>query len=814
MKLLSLHIESFGALHDYTASFSDGLNVRLHPNGWGKSTLSVFLKAMLYGLPATTKRSLIENERKRYTPWQGGVYGGSLDLEVEGRLYRIERTFGTKEAEDTLQVLSMPTGDAADVDWKNAPGERLFGIDAAAYERSTYLSQRPADVFGDGSVSIQTKLNDLSDTADDLGNYDRAMELLERRRRVLHHLSGGGGAIAQDENRLSAVERELEGADIARRALEECSARMATAQANVKELNETIERLRSEEVRVNRARTARQISARRTQLQEQLTQGIAQREQLLTSVGGTVPTDQEVEALSSAVRAHREARLAPHGASLTEEEQAEMETLSRAFPRAEEIRQEAGALRAQSRELDRAAVLADASLSVKDADALLQELNKIDGELAAQTTQQNRLQPAESRTVKIIPIALGVLGAIAAIFGIVWLPALIIGGGLWLACALCALGLHTAKTRRAVEQMAQREELSRTIVALQGRRERLRVALALAEAQEKFRVAWVAVFAELPAPDAGDATAALERTLARCERLCELRARHERQAASQIAARAALDAAERQERELLSRYPDAPVEGERAIRWLDERRLALTALAENLAQWEKELATLPPVEEASPSDEPRSTSSPEALAQECARLEQQRELWSETLLQERGRKTHLEENAYDMDALESERDELNARIAAQTQSLNAIIHAQKYLKVAREALTERYLTTMQRSFGEYMSALTGGEAPSFTMSSNLHVKLRAAGIGRDADAFSVGVRDLIGFCERLALVDALFEGERPFLVLDDPFVNLDDTTTRRAGELLSQLAKKYQVLYLTCNESRVFESEMEKETNA
>ena len=82
MRILGLHIENFGGLCDYTETFTEGLNVRRQPNGWGKSTLAVFIKAMLYGLPVSTKRSLLENERKRYTPWQGGVFGGSLDIEV------------------------------------------------------------------------------------------------------------------------------------------------------------------------------------------------------------------------------------------------------------------------------------------------------------------------------------------------------------------------------------------------------------------------------------------------------------------------------------------------------------------------------------------------------------------------------------------------------------------------------------------------------------------------------------------------------------------------------------------------------------
>jgi uncharacterized protein YhaN len=40
------------------------------------------------------------------------------------------------------------------------------------------------------------------------------------------------------------------------------------------------------------------------------------------------------------------------------------------------------------------------------------------------------------------------------------------------------------------------------------------------------------------------------------------------------------------------------------------------------------------------------------------------------------------------------------------------------------------------------------------------------------------------------------------LVLDDPFVNLDDDTAARAAVLLDEAASRYQVFYLTCHSSR------------
>jgi len=57
-------------------------------------------------------------------------------------------------------------------------------------------------------------------------------------------------------------------------------------------------------------------------------------------------------------------------------------------------------------------------------------------------------------------------------------------------------------------------------------------------------------------------------------------------------------------------------------------------------------------------------------------------------------------------------------------------------------------------------------------------------------------------CMRFALVDALFTGEKPFVILDDPFVNLDDEHTAEALRMLKELAKDRQIVYLVCNSSR------------
>ena len=54
----------------------------------------------------------------------------------------------------------------------------------------------------------------------------------------------------------------------------------------------------------------------------------------------------------------------------------------------------------------------------------------------------------------------------------------------------------------------------------------------------------------------------------------------------------------------------------------------------------------------------------------------------------------------------------------------------------------------------------------------------------------------------MALIDALFTDEMPPVILDDPFVNLDDDKIPRALSLVKDMSKEKQILYFACHKSR------------
>ena len=92
-----LHIDGFGIWRDLTLEELDpGLNVFLAPNEGGKTTLMTFIRAVLYGF---RKRGHPE----RYSPLRGGKHGGFLEVDADGKLYRIGRT-SDKSSQGALQI--------------------------------------------------------------------------------------------------------------------------------------------------------------------------------------------------------------------------------------------------------------------------------------------------------------------------------------------------------------------------------------------------------------------------------------------------------------------------------------------------------------------------------------------------------------------------------------------------------------------------------------------------------------------------------------------------------------------------------------
>jgi uncharacterized protein YhaN len=205
MKLLRCYIENFGTLSKFAHSFSDGLNVIYKENGFGKSTLAAFIRAMFYGLPYSAKKDLEENDRKMYTPWQGGKFGGSIEFRLKNKSYRIERFFGLKEKDDGFKLFDLDAGKESG-DFSENIGEEIFKLNAEGYDRTTYFLQK--NIPWQINNGISAALSNLAENTDDINNFDTALKRLEDTRRE-YEKTGNRGKIADMENKIIETDTKI-----------------------------------------------------------------------------------------------------------------------------------------------------------------------------------------------------------------------------------------------------------------------------------------------------------------------------------------------------------------------------------------------------------------------------------------------------------------------------------------------------------------------------------------------------------------------------------------------------------------------------
>ena len=164
---------------------------------------------------------------------------------------------------------------------------------------------------------------------------------------------------------------------------------------------------------------------------------------------------------------------------------------------------------------------------------------------------------------------------------------------------------------------------------------------------------------------------------------------------------------------------------------------------------------------------------------------------------------HIEnlEATLDTFELENEIDEITSKIEEMQENLNILEKTKKYLNTAKEQFSSHYLKGMQDSFIKNLEIINGSKI-EVNLDVNLNAEVNENGSNKKIDFLSTGYKDLIYICMRLSLIDSLFEEEKPFIILDDPFVNLDEEKIENAMKLIKAKAEEYQIIYFVCHESR------------
>lgn len=858
MKLVNCYIENFGGLSHYSMDFKDGLTILQAPNGFGKTTLAEFIRAMFYGFPR--KKGKL-GKRQKYTPWSGAKCRGHLTFEHEGVQYRIERTFGATGKGDTCKIYDLTTGQET-TRFSSEVGLELFGLDADSFERSTYLPQN-GGVENLTTDSIRAKLGDLVEDANDVGNFEKAIKALNDKRRPYKYRDGKGTETVKNIGRITALQAELDTAQARTDRLAETEEHLKDLEKEQIQVEVAIKTVRTD-LEIARTAEARMAHHRRhDEMAAELAEAEKDWQELQKVYAKGFPTDQEVEAITEmveqAARLHQQSLLteADHAAQQTIEACREYfengapsdDDFDRMYQLWDDRRTVAIQLEActmtRSEEVELAQAQNMFANGVPSEEAIRDRENHLEqaGRLRRDNqhlASQSVLPGGKSAKTNLVPILLA-FGGVGLAAGVVLLAlSRIVPGCLLMAVGVLTflaagyLNLKATMSRQSaglgpqIQSLLQRNEADAAALEAEAQGFLARYnGLSFPELRHR-----VHRFHELSAKMADQTenrrnlTQQLQEYDAALETFFEayhFRLGHDpydrlnrlqqccgdwKRAVAQLSQRDARMERRHQEQTEVTeameafrqRYGMAPRTRAEVLTLRDDCRRAqrmqmdVARLTTQLAQYRREYADVLAMPVA-------QTDSAALTRREQDLLLRQNAIAAE-LLTVRQTVQDLRRTAERIPGMRDELAVWQEKKESDQHRADLLDDTMDFLEKARDGLATSYLGPIRDSFADLMGRMTGQSRQGILVNQELEVALEREGASRDLAYFSAGQADLVMLCMRLALVDALFREAKPFVILDDPFVNLDDEHTAAALQLLEELSRQRQILYLVCHSSR------------
>ncbi len=820
MEIKELYIENFGKLSKYRKNFSEGLNAFLEENGFGKTTLTVFIKAMLYGFDDTRKLSLDENDRKKYTPWQGGAFGGWLSFSVGEKNYRVERSFSTKASEDTFDLYNLDTGMLSS-DFSENLGEELFGIDSDGFERTVFLSEK--NITGkNNNQTISAKLSNLVGVEGDIGDFDSAIKLLDNRRRF-YQKKGGLGEIYDIQAGIYALEEEITSLKRKKETASKYEEDLSLASNRIATIKSKKEELLTEQRKIILENEKRAYEIQYSEMLGALVSDEKREEELDMFFEKKLPQNYEVavasESISEAVRLER---------TLGDlEENNELSSLENFFKNDTDINECERMANLSKRVADNNAKIIVGAPKSED---LPSPFKKVPS--AEQIEEMSsRLSEKRIGSVKIGGISIILLGTVFTALGLILgfnvknalFAITAIGVLLTFIGIIAAISQNRNDSKHAAlmtvrsfinEIYGEDRRFDSELSALIDMRAELEKYNSLNEKRQNYILEYeklvhttareereVREFTELFPADGSLTLEEKTEYILRMRRRYDMLIEADTESNNKRARiREKIKELRSQYNEFISYFPTVTENPINEIRTnLAEHSLLKASLSKRRSDAQKfalshgitslhEGYTRARVED--PNIAARLLATDEELI-EAERNKSKLESEYSTLIRD------IEK----IDELEEKMRESIEKADIYKDNFAVITKSMELLAKAKNNMTAKYLGKTREGFERYMSVIDES-CGEFNMDTSFVVTKSELGKSRQAEAYSRGTKDLHALALRLSLIDALYENEKPPIILDDPFISFDDAHTERALAVLKKLSQNRQILYFTCSKSR------------
>lgn len=832
MKLIDLTISAFGALRDYHIDFEDGITACFEQNGFGKTTLAAFIKSMFYSFPTARKtQSADSSERAKYYPFSGGNYGGRLTFEVGGRQYRIIRSFDRYSITgDTFELIDAKTGKPSG-DYSENIGTELFGVDESGFVKSTF-SNGESD-FSLMPLSIRNKISAVTDSADDMDEFESAKSRLSD---AIKKIEGKNGKIDTSKRTI-----QLSKTDIERLKNEEDEFKRISNE--IKELSDKKAELEKEKNRISDIISAKR-SAEATEIKKASFQKLHAKckdlsdkiASLKAKYSGKIPRNSEVLSLSEKIEAYNTSLI------LRAEEQKklqnpELKAISGLFENDFPTDEEIGSISNQIRLIDK--FTGDIERAKEEKAEFFRKLSALsihnaenipsDAELSR--IRSLSLAPQTAQGTKNSPIFI-ILSAILLALG---LGLIFVNMVLGIATsAVGAVALIASLLLNSVKKMVGAASNTNAQTSSEIKEFLLNFGFSpdadINAAVDKLK-AYLSVKTEIESCDAD--IKASEQSLAASLKICW----EFMDAFSPDKQNSANDEFEKlrrsRERYLFEIVPSKDKEKDisNAISRLEtdicdiltqigaEKTLPdnfdskLSEIKADISEFERLCAELEIAEKETNEAKENLGEQISAPQEETASIEELTESLQgvETAISEISSKipelsltaSRLSQSRERINELEEVIENETEAIVGFDLKLKNLKNALEFLIKAKDELSKKYSKGLNESFSKYSVMFFDKDIADARLDSELSLSVEREGIGRIPEFFSSGQKSVMDVCLRLSLIEVMFEKEKPFLILDDPFVALDEKNLKSALRLLKEASRDFQIVYLTCHESRM-----------
>ncbi len=765
MKLLYLEIENYGNLTGgRRIDFGGALQQFNEANGYGKTTLCSFIRVMFYGMKSRRENDTSFGDREHFYPFSGGRFGGSLTFSYAGKTCRIERFFDEKTAtRDTFRYYENGTETAADGD---KIGKEIFGLDEEAFIRALTFDAREAEIAA--TDGMKERLGAIAEGTAGGRNAAAAIEILEKRRKEIC------GDRKNADSELFRLDKERKKLGEEMLALEEAARAADDLYAERARLKRDIAAAEEAETSLSGQEALDEKRARYEELVNQAKEAGEKRAEIAARYPAGLVTEKEIGRLHYGQTAIARISGELSGVGFSQARSGRWGELSARFRTG----------------VPSAATLAEAEEKI----AKIERRKEIPAGYGAEKRKNGGRGAA-----LVLAVAVSVL---AIVLGLYLSKKLGSAAPAFCGCGAAAMIMILAAVKKPkrggdVRGAASGFESTQTAGELQ----------ATIEALERFFLRYGLTEGSFS------------------ERLAKLKSDGERYA-ELLAEKSGADG---RENELRASYAAATKE----IREIFEaRRLRLpqdtgAALSREIERFSGDLASAQRYAEEEARYARRAADylresglqaygaqgggmpgSAAYASQESARA--RIAAMKEDLNAKRKELVSAERKIEEAEAAAVRLEEKQAELAINREKtddalyrLNIYRKTTELLRQADDSLMGRYAEPVRRRFLKYAALLEKELGVETYMNRDFSLSFSRGGARRRDGHLSAGVRTVCALCLRLALADEMFAGrEMPFLLLDDPFVHLDEAHFEKTARLLRELSKDRQIVYFTCHRSR------------